>query len=87
MMHNSQNEVLRKCVRRLEECVPYLPIGLRTFVFENIREAQTALSTPPRNCERFDNANDAFAAYAEEQMPEPNSYDDWLFAVAKGATK
>lgn len=64
-MHNSQKEALQKCVRRLEECVPYLPIGLRTFVFETIREAQAALSTPPRNCERFANEDEASKAFID----------------------
>lgn len=92
MMHNSQKEALQKCVRRLEECVPYLPIGLRTFVFENIREAQKTIEVQqkPRNVDRFVSPSEASIAYTKECPKDWRGeriygYVEWLFAEAKGA--
>lgn len=51
--------------------------------------ASTALSAPPRNCDRFSNANDALRAFENDENAKSSYWgmDGWLFAEAKGATK
>ena len=58
------------------------------------RLATEALSTPARNCDRFDNCEDAYEAYKQYEknfiMSSNNVFDKplqfamWLFAEAKG---
>ena len=51
--------------------------------------ASTALSAPPRNCDRFSNANDALRAFENDENAKSSYWgmDGWLFAEAKGETK
>ena len=42
--------------------------------------ARTALSTPPRNCDRFANANEALEAFAKEKGETLIEFVRWLFA-------
>lgn len=42
--------------------------------------ARTALSTPPRNCDRFTNANEALEAFAKEKGETLIEFVRWLFA-------
>lgn len=47
----------------------------------------SALSAPPRNCDRFYNANEALEAFEKETGETMIEFIRWLFAEAKGATK
>jgi len=60
---------------------------------EDARKAFNAvtatLSAPPRNCDRFSNANDALRAFENDENAKSSYWgmDGWLFAEAKGETK
>jgi hypothetical protein len=43
-----------------------------------------ALSAPPRNCDRFFNANDALEAFKKEKGETIIEFIRWIFAEAKG---
>ena len=45
-----------------------------------------ALSAPPRNCDRFSNANEALEAFEKEKGETMIEFIRWLFAEAKGET-
>lgn len=52
--------------------------------------ANATLSTPPRNCDRFINneeARDAYCDYMSDSNVMFLDYEEWLFAEAKGETK
>ena len=51
------------------------------------RWAEAALSAPPRNCDRFANANEALEAFAKEKGETLIEFVRWLFAEAKGGAK
>jgi hypothetical protein len=68
-----------------------------SFLWDIVRKCDTALSAPPRNCDRFNAADEALSAYCEEKgitHPLPLWYGNefwgllqWLFAKAKGDAK
>ena len=47
---------------------------------------EEALSAPPRNCDRFSNANEALEAFEKETGETMIEFIRWLFAEAKGVT-
>jgi len=56
---------------------------------ETLRMAKAALAAPPRNCDRFTDAEDAFMAYRDTlrdgDVVSSIGYGEWLFAKAEGA--
>ena len=68
-------------VNSLDEDCGVDPIEVRDI-------ARTAISAPPRNCDRFINAKDALKAF-ERETGESMAIEfiKWLFAEAKGDTK
>ena len=47
----------------------------------------SALSSPPRNCDRFSNANEALEAFEKETGETMIEFIRWLFAEARGGAK
>lgn len=56
-------------------------------LFDASRQMAAALSAPPRNCDRFSNANEALEAFANEKGETLIEFVRWLFAEAKGESK
>ena len=56
-------------------------------VIEAGKAIQAALSAPPRNCDRFANANEALEAFEKEKGETLIEFVRWLFAEAKGDAK
>ena len=50
-------------------------------------KAKAALATPPRNCDRFSNANEALEAFANEKGETLIESIRWLFAETKEEAK
>lgn len=48
------------------------------------KEIDTALSVPPRNCDRYPTLAVALEAWRDIDPLEAGPFDDWLFAEAKG---
>jgi len=78
-------EVLEKIVELTTPCE-----GVTSIELQVNAEALTALSEPPRNCDRFKTAEEAWNAYDEwvesfrvnRRMPPYNVFG-WLFAPAE----
>lgn len=58
----------------------------KSDAMEVINAARTALSSQPRNCDRFSNANEALEAFEKEKGETMIEFIRWLFAEAKGET-
>jgi hypothetical protein len=76
---------MREALRR---CANYLDVddaGLCKDECDALREVtQSATSAPPRNCDRFFNANDALEAFKKEKGETIIEFIRWIFAEAKG---
>ena len=61
------------------------------IIRQRLEELRDALAAPPRNCERFDNWDDAEAEYqrlVEEGKVEDGTWCEWLWDFAKeGGTR
>lgn len=55
-------------------------------VTEARNEIKAAISAPPRNCDRFSNANEALEAFEKEKGETMIEFIRWLFAEAKVET-
>lgn len=51
---------------------------------DDIERIDAALSTPPRNCDRYPTLAIALEAWRDIDPREAGTFDDWLFAEAKG---
>ena len=59
-------------------------------LFDASKRIASALSAPPRNCDRFSNANEALEAFEKEKRETIIEFIRWLFAdfaEAKGGAK
>lgn len=90
VIYNNANcrEALEKFVQAYghEKCVH------TTLLAEAYEDAKVALSAPPRNCDRFSNIREASIAFNNECPVDRDNirtmtFNEWLFAEAKGEAK
>ena len=79
------------CEALMSDIGGYLTDGLEVIWCgisgETIKKARSALSAPPRNCDRFANANEALKAFEKEKGETLIEFIRWLFAETKGDAK
>lgn len=91
-MEASNVKAMREALNEIRSRLSYLYERLDgTFDPPALKEvyeiARTALSVPPRNCDRFANANEALEAFAKEKGETLIEFVRWLFAEVKGGAK
>ena len=85
---------MRDALEAVYECAKDCVLTIRDGAFEKVVEA---LSSPPRNVDRFNTPDEALSAYSEDKgitQPLPLWYGNefwafihWLFANAKGGAE
>lgn len=84
-MEASNVKAMREALNEIRSRLSYLYERLDgTFDPPALKEvyeiARTALSAPPRNCDRFANANEALEVFAKEKGETLIEFVRWLFA-------
>ena len=84
-MEASNVKVMREALNEIRSRLSYSYERLDgTFDPPALKEvyeiARTALSAPPRNCDRFANANEALEVFAKEKGETLIEFVRWLFA-------
>ena len=86
-MEESNVKAMREALKQILDRVNSLDEDCGVDPVEIRDIARTALSAPPRNCDRFINANEALEAFEKEKGETMIEFIRWLFAEAKGAEK
>ena len=83
-------EALKKAQTVLSREIVFYGTLKSDDAYEASKAVTSALSAPPRNCDRFSNANEALEAFETETGETMIEFIRWLFAVfaeAKGGVK
>lgn len=86
-MEASNAKAMREALKQIHDRVNSLDEDCGVDPVEVRDIARAALSAPPRNCDRFSNANEALEAFEKEKGETMIEFIRWLFAEAKGETK
>ena len=86
-MEESNVKAMREALKQILDRVNSLDEDCGVDPVEIRDIARAALSAPPRNCDRFSNANEALEAFEKEKGETMIEFIRWLFAEAKGETK
>ena len=86
-MEESNVKAMREALKQILDRVNSLDEDCGVDPVEIRDIARAALSAPPRNCDRFSNANEALEAFEKEKGETMIEFIRWLFAEAKGAEK